>query len=256
MREGNLSHEKIEGNCRYCGEYTQLCEAHIVPKAFFRAIKKLDGSKFLYVHDGKHDHESTTPMGFWDNHILCATCDNKLGVYDNNFFTYLTKTNFDIYRKELFPCHYYQLNMDSETYLNTKLFFASLLYRASISQIGFSRNVNLGNKYELLMKDFIKRKYADIKELVVIPMKLYSFKTDPRQAIEGIYRNNIDGVNGYSIILYGFKFWIKVDQRPVPKSLDLFSFHEGEIFIPEDEYEKTSDYRAAVELAKQFHNKK
>ena len=257
MKKTKKSNDIILNNemntiCKYCGKYTKLCKAHIVPRLFYQAIKRLDDSDFLYVHDGQNRYESTTKIGFWDNHILCPECDRKLGVYDNNFFTYLTTTNFNFFRNNLDSCYYYPLIIGSKIYQDIKLFFAALLYRASLSKISFTRNVNLEQKYIKILENFIKGKSHDIYELAIIPIKLHSLKRDPRKTLSSIYKHEIDGVNGYSIMLYGFKFWIKLDELPVPKALDIFTIHEGKILIPEEEFEETRDYEAAIKLARKF----
>ena len=243
------------GYCKLCGKYKKLCKAHIVPKAFYNSIKRLDNANFLYVHDGSQRNAYKSRSGEWDDSILCQECDNKLGIYDNNFFQFITKTDFSSFRKSLDGEYYYELPVNETEYKNIKLFFISLLYRASLSNRSFSRNVRLGEQYEQLASTCLKDVNPHQIEFDVVMMKLHSNKTDTRQSMEAPYRIKLDGINGYCIILHGFKFWIKVDKRPIPELLKTFVLSLNKTYIAETLYENTNDYRASIDLVKKLYHK-
>ncbi len=136
--------------CRLCGLVKPLIKAHIVPRKLYEPIVQAGGSApagdtavRIYPVDvnGKSRQRQS---GIHDPGILCADCDNKvIGPWDNYAQTLLLGS-FD-------PKNYSgngtnQLyRLDNFDYVKLKLFFMSLLWRASVTSKNFFKNVDLGS---------------------------------------------------------------------------------------------------------------
>lgn len=129
--------KKREGICKFCGEYTKLCDAHIIPKNFYMDYKKTKYRR-LCLDDFSWEQVQS---GLIDKEILCSDCDNKLGVYDDEGDRVLLKKIAD-FKKQNAKYTEYIFNQGDFNYDKLRKFFISMLWRASISkQIN---NVSLG----------------------------------------------------------------------------------------------------------------
>lgn len=126
--------------CKFCGEDLKLIKSHIVPEAFFRRMKG-DRESLKLIAQGQHPKKSQT--GVYDETILCAKCDNYFGEFDN-YAQKLLNENL----KGLDPLIMNGKIIGYETnefrYDLLKLFFISLIWRASISNHPFFKRINLG----------------------------------------------------------------------------------------------------------------
>lgn len=154
--------KKVEGICRYCGQYKELCSAHIIPKSFY-CLKQLKSDDRLIGIDQQGAINSTYYQnGIKDNTILCSECDRRLGEYDK----YAKEILFDVLPKHKFPdTQIFLLRPDNYKFDYQKLryFFISLVWRASISNSGDS-NISLG-KYEDIALKILKGEIPDNPDL-------------------------------------------------------------------------------------------
>ena len=120
------------GLCRFCLEQRQLIEAHIIPKGFFERIRSDEPN--ILVNES--DYPKRSPQGIYDKGILCGPCDNIIGKWDQyaqevltmdmSGFTLIAEgQNIGGWER---PEYNYEL---------LKLFFISLVWRASISTHSF-----------------------------------------------------------------------------------------------------------------------
>ena len=82
--------EAVSG-CRICGERKTI-RAHLIPQAFVKEIyfdSKSD-EKHMLIHPDK-DFKRRSNTGRFDPALLCATCDGRLGVYENSAFKLLKR---------------------------------------------------------------------------------------------------------------------------------------------------------------------
>lgn len=72
--------------CNLCKEEKKLIKSHIYPEWVYRALYpdgKVDNKNPLRVVSAKHDYVQPSPIGIWDENILCLECDQKIGrMYD------------------------------------------------------------------------------------------------------------------------------------------------------------------------------
>jgi hypothetical protein len=105
-------------------------------------------------------------------------------------------------------------------YSKLKLFFISLLWRASVSSHEFFQGVQV-NKFENQLKEMILDNDPGNEDIFSVILARW----DDAAIEEGIglgilspWRRRFSGINYYSFYFgFGFLATIKVDQRPVPK---------------------------------------
>jgi len=198
-------------NCKFCHKNRKLIKAHVIPQAFFR---ELTGKKrpSLLITDTIGTFPKRSPIGQYDKQILCGDCEPQFGDWDNYAQDFLLRENgFQEIKKGGEGVVGYAV--DQFDYEKLKLFFISLLWRASVSQLPFYKNVNLG-PYESVAYEHIKTRDPGEEDTFSISLIKYS---DPigKAIIEPIPARWFN-VNYYRFCLTGYVAAIKVDKRPAP----------------------------------------
>jgi len=130
--------------CHLCKNECKLIKSHIIPEFFYGPL--YDGKhRFHAISTDKKDKNALIQKGKRES-LLCSRCDKKIG-------------NWERYTRELFFGN--KLNLKQSRYRKTftihgvnykifKLFQLSLIWRASISNDHFFRNVKLGPHEEII----------------------------------------------------------------------------------------------------------
>lgn len=126
-----------EGICQLCGCQSELCDAHIIPKALKHLVAGRGGTfgALAIVPKNEFSFASKVITSYHtqnldsDKNILCSDCDNNiLGIYDKslvNFYkNYIKLSNLHIITKNI------SIDTEKRLYLG----FLAILYRASIAQ--------------------------------------------------------------------------------------------------------------------------
>jgi hypothetical protein len=135
-------------SCKGCGQKSKLIKAHIIPEAFFTGLR--DGEKaprILSNTPGVYPKKS--PIGVYDQNILCRVCEDKFQQLDDYGYRVLigSEDNHEILYQESGEIKGYKFHGVDNNLL--KLFFISILWRASISTHSFYSKVELGELEEL-----------------------------------------------------------------------------------------------------------
>jgi hypothetical protein len=200
--------------CKLCGENKKLIKSHIIPEGFFRPLRS--GDTVPEIHSNiKGAFPKRSPIGIYDKTILCEKCDKYLGVWDS----YAQKLLIQDFSEELavekgnMKAAY---RIDKYDYKQLKLFFLSVLWRASISSLAFYSKIEIG-PHESVIKEMIKRE--DPGEPFDYAVSLAKFR-DPRiSAMLDPHRTRLDGINYCQFYITGFVVYIKVDKRHPPDFL-------------------------------------
>ena len=72
--------------CKLCGRLSALQESHVIPKAFFRRIKR--NGPALQSHD--HPFIKSRPtQESWSQPLLCYDCEQKISVWEGYAIDFL-----------------------------------------------------------------------------------------------------------------------------------------------------------------------
>lgn len=149
--------------CRYCDRETELCRAHLYPKSLFKYLKgNNQNASLIGIKDKDNPRQGHKPINIlqsliFDKNILCASCDNQLGYYDDYLIEVLREYNNHPKRNGRFNensegIELIELSMECEKF---QLGVLASLWRLSLAKkISF----DIGDKYHKLIKKWLKNK--------------------------------------------------------------------------------------------------
>jgi hypothetical protein len=197
--------------CKLCLQEKKLIKAHIIPEGFVRPLWSGKLAPELHTNSpGKYPKR--IPIGVYDPSILCSECDQKMAPWDD-------------YAQELFlhqfsDAQVLQLNqqqvgwrIESFDYRRLKLFFVSVLWRASVSQHEFYKRISVGPFEGRLRTMILDRDPGGSQDFAVI---LARFGDSDIAAMLDPHPEKFESVSFIRFYLTGILAYIKVDQRPTP----------------------------------------
>ena len=139
--------------CRFCGHDKKLVKAHIIPEGFFRKMRRGKDVPFL-LSNSDNAQAKKIPIGIYDRQILCEACECLFASWDHYGQEFFARKRRDwrslsIHGHPVYEIHDYD-------YASLKLFFVSILWRASVSGQDFFKRVSLGP-----LEDTAKRLIAE-----------------------------------------------------------------------------------------------
>jgi len=237
--------------CKGCGKEKKLIKAHVIPESFFVSLRN-DQTPPRLITDISGVYPKKAPIGVYDKRILCSDCEDRFQEFDNYGQNLLLKQeNSHIELKNAGRVVGYQVN--NVDYKLLKLFFVSILWRASISKHDFYSKVNLG-PYEEDAKGLIWN--SDPGNVDQFSFFLSKF-TDGKlgRIILDPHSEKWEGINYYRFYMYGYVLHIKVDKRTSPevfKALELNK--DGTLYIVGRDFHKSSELSVILSIVKNAKN--
>jgi len=208
--------------CRFCNIERPLIKAHIVPEGFFRVLR--DGSGVPELHTNKRGaYPKRAPVGVYDKSILCRNCDNVFSPWDNHAQHVLLHNFSDTMAFYSGPTKV-GWKIDRFDYRRFKLFFISLLWRASVSTHQFYQRVSVG-PFQDELRQMIANEDPGTAETFAVA--LAKFDAPGFTAMLDPHLERYEGINYCRFYLAGFVVYIKVDRRPPPDVLSYVLVREG-----------------------------
>jgi hypothetical protein len=142
--------------CKLCGEDSPLVKAHIIPKSMY-PFEDERREPLLRVPSAPDAPPERSWTGEYDPSLVCAECEGTFHPWDD----YAVR----LFREE--PKEEDYVHVDGEPgaytirahdYTKLKLFFVSLLWRASESDRRFFAHVSVGRKHAARLKQMMKDK--------------------------------------------------------------------------------------------------
>jgi hypothetical protein len=216
-------------------------------------VRDLKGTaKHIYVGQAKRDGRRISQSGLIDDGILCGPCDGILGEYDK-FGVEFCRT-FATRRAQPAPAIFRISPADTEKVVK---FFASLIYRYSLSSLQEAARVNLGS-FEDTFRDILFRAASCASEPATVLFRYRAWVIKEDQICLPPFKSPfVDGkLDAYSISLGGFRALVKVDSRPVPaKWLPIAINGKGEITGGYLDFETTHEFKALRSMAERMGRK-
>jgi len=170
---------------------------------------------FVRVPNSKGVYTQRIPKGIYDKEILCADCDGIFSPWENHAHKVLIQ-NFSEEIAISWNGQKIAYNITDFDYKLFKLFFISLLWRASISKNIFYHRISVG-PFEQNLKDMILADDPGPPQTFAVTLAKFS---DPNiTVIMDPHPEKLNGINYFRFYLTGFVAYIKVDDRPVPDFL-------------------------------------
>lgn len=196
-----------------CLQNKKGVDAHVIPASFYRYMKS-DNCPLEIRSSEKGEYKKRSYNGIYDNTILCKDCEKLFQEYDN-YAQRLLLPNPKEAEYIVNPDGKkvgYKLNNVDYNYL--KLFFVSILWRASVSTRKEFSKINTGPFEQELKKMIDDDNPGDQNTFSVMMMR---FNDDlGKNFLLNPHETRINGFNYYIFYLSaGYKAYIKVDRRPL-----------------------------------------
>lgn len=202
--------------CKGCGEEKNLIRAHIIPESFFVGLR--DGAKpTKIISNTPGVYPKKSPIGVYDINTLCRECEDQFQDLDDYGFKVLIQNESQLeklYDKgELVGYRINDIN-----FKRLKIFFISILWRASISKNYFFNGVDLGALENQAKQIIWERHIPGIHDFSFI---LSKFDDDGAgRTILNPHRERWFNINYYRFYLYGYILYIKADSRKTPEKFE------------------------------------
>ncbi len=213
--------------CKFCGNEKKLIKAHIIPEGFFRRQRQGKDSLEL-ITNKTGEYNKRVQIGVYDKTIVCNDCENIWREWDDYAQKLLTEEplNGQAWYHDDQKIAYIVNNFD---YKKLKLFFISILWRASVSSHQFYSRISLGS-FEKIAKDFIKNNNPGGSEDFSIILSKFSHPLSKQSTMDP-YQYKNSGVNYYRFYLAGYMFEVKIDDKPTPILLSKITLSEDKPLV-------------------------
>jgi len=230
--------------CKLCDRETKLIKAHIIPEKFFICLRSEKKAPELHSNV-KNVYPKRIPIGIYDKNILCAACDNKIGVWDN-YAQNLLLGEFSEENAIHVNGEKVAYKIENYDFDKLKLFFLSIIWRASISSEPFYEKINLGPYQDVIKKMILNADPGAEDQYQVVLAKF----SDPNiKSILDPHMDKFDHVNFIRVYLTGFVAYIKVDKRKCPGFMnDLFMRGNEPLILPLRDVQGSQDGQLLKEL--------
>lgn len=199
--------------CKFCGIESALIKAHIIPAGFFRRIQ-LGKEALEVITNTAGEYTKRSQLGEYDR-IVCCKCEAIWQEWDNYAQELLAEEPLNgtaRYRGNRKICYV----VDNYEYKKLKLFFISLVWRASVSSRKFFARVSLCQFEDKAKQHIVNNDPGGSEDFSVV---LSKFDHPLSKAILDPYMYDNSGVNYVRFYLASYMADIKVDNKPTPVPL-------------------------------------
>ena len=243
--------------CRLCGNAGKFVKAHIIPEAFFRVLRE-GGAMPLLVTGTPNQFPKRSPIGVYDEGILCDACEPKFDRFDHyGVETLLVRLD------ELFQpiSHQGEIVAYQAAGVDQKLlmqFLLATLWRASVSTHSFYRRVNLGPFEEVARRAILEPEEPVPEAFNAVLSRWIIEEQQHQQSVGGMmdpFREHWDGVNAYRFYFGNVVAYIKADRQNFAGPLRYLSLQNGlNVTMVTRSFDMSSDFAAMVHTAKRSHD--
>lgn len=201
--------------CKLCRQNRKLIDAHIIPRSFFDQLD--DDSGPIRIGTGKPGvYPKRSPMGAYDSRLVCESCEALFSPWDDYanrllLAPYLEAAYLVINGEKI------AYRFDSVDYQKLKMFFISLLWRASASKHYFFDGVKLGPFQDLAGQMIVSNDPGDPQTFSVV---LSRFEHPTAVVMLNPDLTKFGDVNFYRFYLAGYVALVKVDKRKLPEAFE------------------------------------
>lgn len=193
--------------CRFCGEDRKLIEAHVIPRSFHR-IAPNDRQPSRLITNAAGRYSQKVPKGVYDSSLVCEECEQQFSAWDD-YASQLFLKRWDKFEKITDRGQEIAFSLAEFDYSLLKLFFLSVLWRASASSHVMFSKIDLGPR-EAVLKKAIKQ--SDPGPMDFFGVVLQAFDTT-NVGILDPHPERFSGIRFYRFYLSQVIAFIKVDSR-------------------------------------------
>jgi len=222
-----------------------LIKAHIIPEGFFRLLRHENIAPEMHSNT-PGSFPRRMQVGTYDSTILCSECDGKMAPWDDYGQQVLIRRFSEAVKISL-QGKTVAWRIEKFDYRKLKLFFTSVLWRASVSKQTFYKRISLGPFEDRLRTMILNEDPGDSQEFAVV---LARFEDVEITAMLDPHPEKYDGISFCRFYLSGFVAYIKVDKRPTPSFLtELHLQKDRPLIVLARSLQNSPDGRVMRELA-------
>ena len=208
--------------CKLCGEEKKLCrQSHIIPNFMYKDIfDKKNRIYFVKSEKGTIQQKGVRQSGEFDSNILCHNCDNnKLGKLERYASLILYEGHEKIPENRITSNGTKYVYCAELDYTKFKLFLLSILWRASISNRPFFKEVYLGPYEEQIRHMLISTDPGDQIQFPCLILTYLNLKNYPKDIVAQPNRLKVDGGTVYRFLIGGMIYLFYITKRIIPSWL-------------------------------------
>jgi hypothetical protein len=233
--------------CKLCLQEKKCVESHIIPESFFRLIKE-NGKPILILPDKIEKYPEKSHTGIYDENLVCEDCEKLFSPWDNYGHLFLV-ANFPKDKQFLDGDKVLAYVIENFDYHKLKLFFISMLWRASASSYKHFSHINTGPFEDTLKRMIVNNDPGDKNYFSVILTKFNNESI--ATAMLNPHREKLEGINYYSIYLGGFKVFIKVDNRESSELMKNFILAPNSpLYVVIRDFRRSSEFKVMKKIAR------
>lgn len=195
--------------CKLTGNEGKGVRAHIIPKSFY-AIDPEETQPVRLITNAKGHYPRRVPIGVYDTTIVTEEGERIFTEWDD-YASGLLLENKTAFEPLAHNGETVAFQITEYDYHKLKLFFLSVLWRASASSQHFFRRVNLGPHEESIRNALLEGNPGD-SECFSVCLAKWSDHPDGAGMMDP-YRTRFDGLNYYVMYLEHYIVYFKVDRR-------------------------------------------
>jgi len=196
-------------SCRLCLQERPLCKSHVVSEFLFRPFYDKN-HRYIEVTDVRKGRVRRGQSGYWDR-LLCSDCETKINRFEKHsrrlFTDRLPLATLGRVRMREFPQLDYRL---------LKLFFLSVLWRASVTGLPVFKHVSLGPHEEKIRLMLSSEDAGSAEDYPTLFFILHFDGAHFRDLMPAPTYMRVQGRKCYRLVLTGFVVLIFVSKQSVP----------------------------------------
>jgi hypothetical protein len=203
-----IDDETLLNPCRLCLQPCKLCRSHIVPEFLYQILYD-DSHRYIEVTNVRKG-KARQPQKGHREYLLCSACEGKINRFEKH-----ARRLFVDDLPPLIPRSKRIRQHARIEYIPAKLFFLSVLWRASASSLPIFKHVALG-PHEERIRTMLET--GDAGGVLDYPVAVYSLFMDGEHFRDFMVEPTFMRVEGrlcYRLVLMGFVVLIYVDKVPI-----------------------------------------
>ena len=231
--------------CRLCEQSNDFGKSHVLPEWMFAPLRD-DTKSPLLVTDRSGVFPKRVPIGVYDQQILCKKCERHFDQWDNyGKIILLDKLNKIEPKQDDKGVRLQDVDVEK-----LRMFFISVLWRASISGLNFFKRISLGPFETQAKQRVLDRRPGPLGEFSIV---LSKWDESWIKGFSDPYMSRIDGLNFAVIPMLNYMSYIKVDKQSYPSSLTPFIIGtETDLVVLLRDFSQSKDRKVLAGVAQKF----
>ncbi|MGF1694455.1 hypothetical protein L4C54_02130 [Vibrio lamellibrachiae] len=215
--------------CKGCGESKKLIKAHVIPESFFVSMKS-SSKPLRLITNTSGVYPKKSPIGVYDQNILCRQCEDKFQQIDDYGYRVLIGEE-DKQTPQYDEAQLVGYRINKVDVSKLKLFFISILWRASISEQQFYSKVKLGSLEDKAQKLIWDGKSGELDDFSFVLAKFDDVSDGVSRTLMDPHPESWFDVNYHRFYLYGYILYIKTDVKETPSEWKPFISHDDNLIV-------------------------